>query len=67
MLIKGSLLIAEPTGLSDLNFDRSVILLVEHNESGSVGFILNKKLKYSTKDLIPDLKYKFPIYNCYKL
>ena len=63
MLIKGSLLIAEPTGLSDLNFNRSVILLVEHNESGSVGFILNKKLNYSTKDLIPDLKYKFPIYN----
>ena len=49
MLIKkGSLLIAEPTGLSDLNFNRSVILLVEHNKSGSVGFILNKKLNYST-------------------
>ncbi len=63
MLKKGTLLIAEPTGLSDLNFNRSVILLVEHNESGSVGFILNKKLNYSTKDLIPDLKYKFPIYN----
>tara|TARA_B100000929_G_scaffold279396_1_gene256497 strand:+ start:485 stop:1033 length:549 start_codon:yes stop_codon:yes gene_type:complete len=63
LLEKGSLLIAEPTGLSDLNFDRSVILLVEHNESGSVGFILNKKLNYSTKDLIIDIKYKFPIYN----
>ncbi len=63
MLKKGNLLIAEPTGLSDLNFNRSVILLAEHNESGSVGFILNKKLKYSSKDLIPDLKYKFPIYN----
>jgi len=63
LLKKGTLLIAEPTGLSDLNFNRSVILLVEHNESGSVGFILNKKLNYSTKDLIPDLKYKFPIYN----
>lgn len=63
MLKKGGLLIAEPTGLSDLNFNRSVILIVEHNESGSVGFILNKKLNYSTKDLIPDLKCKFPIYN----
>ncbi len=63
MLKKGSLLIAEPTGLSDFNFNRSVILLVEHNESGSVGFILNKKLNYSSTDLIPDLKYKFPIYD----
>jgi len=63
LIKKGSLLIAEPTGLSDLNFNRSVILLVEHNKSGSVGFILNKKLNYSTQDLIPALKYKFPIYN----
>lgn len=63
MVKKGNLLIAEPTGFSDLNFNRSVILIVEHNESGSVGFVLNKKLDFSTIDLIPDLKYKFPIYN----
>ena len=63
MIKKGSLLIAEPNIFTENNFSRSVILLVEHNQSGSVGFILNKKLEYSTKELLPDLKYKFPIYN----
>jgi len=63
LIKKGSLLIAEPNIFTENNFSRSVILLMEHNQSGSVGFILNKKLEYSTKELLPDLKYKFPIYN----
>ena len=37
---KGHLLIAEPTNLGDNSFNRSVILLSEHNNEGSVGFIL---------------------------
>ncbi len=37
----GQLLIAEPL-LSDTNFTRSVILLCEHGEEGSVGFVLNQ-------------------------
>lgn len=36
----GKLLIAEPL-LSDTNFTRSVILLCEHGEEGSLGFVLN--------------------------
>lgn len=40
---KGLLLIAEPF-LGDPSFDRSVILLTEHNEEGSVGFVLNRPL-----------------------
>ena len=40
---KGKLLVAEPF-LGDPNFDRTVILLTEHNELGSVGFVLNKPL-----------------------
>ena len=63
MIEKGNLLIAEPTVFSDENFNRSVILLVDHSQSGSVGFILNKKLEYSTKEIIPELKFEFPIYN----
>ncbi|MDG1052204.1 MAG: YqgE/AlgH family protein [Flavobacteriaceae bacterium] len=63
MINKGDLLIAEPNVLSDINFNRSVILIVESNQNGYVGFILNKALEYSTKQLLPDLKFNFPIYN----
>ena len=37
----GKLLISEPF-MFDENFKRTVIFLTEHNEKGSVGFILNK-------------------------
>mgnify|MGYP003668510120 CR=1 FL=1 len=61
-LHKGKLLIAEPSILTDDSFNRSIILLTEHNESSSVGFILNKPLKYSIKDLIPEIDCSFTIY-----
>lgn len=38
---KGRLLISEPF-LPDPNFERTVVLLCEHNEEGSFGFVLNK-------------------------
>ena len=60
---KGHLLIAEPSLIGDLSFNRSVILLADHNESGSVGFIINKPLKYTINDLVPDIKATFKIYN----
>lgn len=50
---QGRILIAEPS-LIDLNFKRSVILLVEHNDNGSVGFVLNRMLNYKLSDLMPD-------------
>lgn len=62
-LKKGILLIAEPSIIGDLSFNRSVILLADHNEEGSVGFILNKPLEYSIQDLIPEINAKFKIYN----
>jgi len=40
---KGSVLISEPF-LSDDYFSRSVILLCDHDEDGSFGFVLNKYL-----------------------
>jgi putative transcriptional regulator len=40
-----------------------VILLADHNEEGSVGFILNKPLEYTIQDLIPEINAKFKIYN----
>jgi len=62
-LQKGQLLIAEPSIIGDLSFNRSVILLADHNEEGSVGFILNKPLKYTIKDLLPEIDATFKIYN----
>ncbi|WP_282628309.1 YqgE/AlgH family protein [Empedobacter sedimenti] len=38
---KGTILVAKPTLTNDI-FQRSVILITEHVESGSVGFILNR-------------------------
>ena len=62
-LKKGHLLIAEPSIFGDLSFSRSVILLADHNKDGSVGFIINKPLKYTIHDLIPDIDARFKIYN----
>ena len=48
---KGKILIAEPSILTDKSFSRAIILLAEHNDEGSVGFILNKPTNYIMKDL----------------
>ncbi len=62
-LRKGQLLIAEPAIMGDASFNRSVILLADHNDEGSVGFIMNKPLRYSIQDLIPEIHARFRIYN----
>lgn len=60
---KGLLLVAEPSIIGDVSFNRSVVLLAEYNESGSVGFILNKPLNYKLKDFIPEVNSKLQVYN----
>ena len=60
---KGHLLIAEPSMLGDVSFNRSVVLLAEHNNDGSIGFILNKPLSYAINDLLPEIEATFKIYN----
>jgi putative transcriptional regulator len=62
-LKKGLLLIAEPSNLGDLSFNRSVVLLADHSATGSVGFILNKPLNYTIHDLVPEIEVDFRIYN----
>jgi putative transcriptional regulator len=62
-LQKGLLLLAEPSIIGDLSFNRSVILLADHTAEGSVGFILNKPLKYTIHDLIPEISSGFKVYN----
>jgi putative transcriptional regulator len=58
-LNKGSLLIAEPSIINDLSFNRSVILLADHNVEGSVGFIMNKPLDYKYSRFTSRSKCKF--------
>ncbi len=60
---KGKLLIAEPALTGDVSFNRSVVLLAEHNQEGSVGFILNKPLDYYINDLVKEIKFPFQVYN----
>lgn len=50
----GRLLISEPF-MADPNFKRSVVLLTEHSEEGSVGYILNQVGNLLLKDVIQDL------------
>lgn len=50
----GVLLIAAPT-LEDSNFRRRVVLLCDHNESGSVGLVLNHQTEISLARLVDEL------------
>lgn len=59
---KGTLLIAEPATLNDDSFNRAIILITEHNDNGSVGFVLNKPTQYLIKDLVMDIHSDFRVY-----
>lgn len=61
-LNKGNLLIAEPSLLHDDSFNKSMILLTEYNKNNSIGFILNKPLQYTIRDIIPEIDCSFTIY-----
>ncbi|GAB3343321.1 YqgE/AlgH family protein [Marivirga atlantica] len=52
---KGDLLISEPL-LPDNNFDRTVILLCEHNEEGSFGFVLNKLSMLNVDEVLDEVE-----------
>lgn len=55
---KGQILIAEPF-LRGSYFNRSIIFLVEHNNDGAVGFILNKPVDFP----VSEFKEEFPSFN----
>ena len=61
-IIKGNLLIAGPSSVYDQPFNRSIVLLTEYNEDGTVGFIINKPLDYSINDLIPTIIAEFSVF-----
>ena len=58
----GKLLIAHPSLLGDPAFGRSVILMADHNEESSLGFVVNQPTHYNLNELIPELTIDLPIY-----
>jgi len=60
---KGKILISEPFS-QDAYFQRSVVLLIEHNAKGSMGFVLNKKTGLWVNDFFEGFENasRIPIY-----
>lgn len=52
---KGRILVSEPY-LADPNFERTIILMCEHSQDGSFGFVLNKPSLAKIGDVMDDLK-----------
>ena len=58
----GKILVATPSIIGDVNFQRSVVFLVDQKETGTVGFIINKKLDYTLDEVMEDVNVKIPLY-----
>ncbi len=52
-ILKGKILLAEPFA-EDAHFARSCIILCEHNEQGSLGFIMNKPIDIEIESLFTE-------------
>jgi putative transcriptional regulator len=58
----GVLFIADPF-LKDPNFMRTVVLLTEHHDEGSVGFVINRQYQNTLDELLPEMAgHKLPVY-----
>jgi putative transcriptional regulator len=58
----GTLLIAEPF-LKDPNFQRTVVLICEHQEEGTLGFVLSRRHQVWLDDVMPDFEgLKIPVF-----
>src|ERR1700751_1376197 len=53
--VRGQLLVAGPA-LLDHNFWRTVVLVVEHNDEGALGLVLNRPSETSVADAVPQLE-----------
>lgn len=51
--VKGSLILSEPF-LNDFYFGRSVVLLIEHDQDGTFGLIMNKPVPDKLNEIIKD-------------
>jgi len=54
-----SLLIALP-GLMDPHFVKSVVLLIQHNPDGALGFVVNRPMPMSLRDVVFQNRYQIP-------
>ena len=52
---RGHLLIAGPS-LQDPNFWRTVVLVVEHNDEGALGLVLNRPSETTVGEVVPQLE-----------
>jgi putative transcriptional regulator len=50
--IRPGILLVAPTLSNDLYFNKTVVLIVEHNENGSVGFVINKPTEFLADKII---------------
>ena len=51
--LRGRLLVSTP-GLGDPNFERAVVLLLEHDPEGALGVILNRPTDTAVGEVLPD-------------
>jgi len=52
-LLRGRLLVAAPP-LIDPNFDRTIVLMLEHGDEGALGVVLNRPSESSVYDVFPE-------------
>lgn len=50
--VRGRLLVATPP-LLDPNFERTVVLMIEHNRDGALGVVLNRPARASVAEVLP--------------
>jgi len=51
--VRGQLLVATPD-LRDPNFSRTVVLMLEHNDEGALGVVLNRPIDLPVAEVLPD-------------
>jgi putative transcriptional regulator len=51
--LRGRLLVATPP-LVDPNFDRTVVLMLEHSDEGALGIVLNRPSETALEDVLPE-------------
>lgn len=53
--LKGRFLISE-ANMADPNFRQTVVLMIEHNEEGAFGLVVNRRSSLSLADILPDFQ-----------
>jgi putative transcriptional regulator len=55
-LKKGQILVSNYTLVNDIEFNKTLILIVESNIEGIVGFVFNKESEYQLSDIDEKLR-----------